>query len=96
MFLPPLFTSRNVSICFIHICLFFFAHSLPQAYKTYSQLAQWGNEGYVNNSTLTANFAVTDSYIWCTRAFTPYFAFIVVFFFFETGCAAYLELGVLL
>lgn len=34
------------------------------AYKSYSQLAQWGNEGYVINETLKENFAKTDQYVW--------------------------------
>ena len=38
-----------------------------QEYKTNSQLAAWSNEGDDYNSTLSANFAITDSYIWCVR-----------------------------
>lgn len=34
------------------------------AYKSYSQLAQWGNEGNVMNTTLNENFAITDQYVW--------------------------------
>ena len=53
--------------------LFFlsFAFSLPvwQAYKTYSQLAAWENEGNTINSTLNTNYAITDSFIWCVSEF---------------------------
>ena len=33
------------------------------AYKTYSQLAAWGNEGSVVNATFNANFAKTDKFV---------------------------------
>jgi len=33
-------------------------------YKTYSQLAQWNNEGDVRNSTLNEGFAKTDQFVW--------------------------------
>jgi len=38
--------------------------SEKQAYQTYSQLAQWNNEGSVINETYKANWALTDKFIW--------------------------------
>jgi len=34
------------------------------AYKTYSQLAAWNNEGYVVNQTLNENWAKTEQFVW--------------------------------
>ena len=57
----------NFSTLFFLSCAF----SLPvwQAYKTYSQLAAWENEGNTINSTLNTNYAITDSFIWCVSEF---------------------------
>lgn len=35
-----------------------------EAYATYSQLAQWNNEGRVYNSTLNENYAKTQKFVW--------------------------------
>jgi len=35
-----------------------------EAYSTYSQLAQWNNEGRVYNSTLNENYAKTHKFVW--------------------------------
>eukprot|EP00521_Asterionellopsis_glacialis_P010208 CAMPEP_0195302620 /NCGR_PEP_ID=MMETSP0707-20130614/31398_1 /TAXON_ID=33640 /ORGANISM="Asterionellopsis glacialis, Strain CCMP134" /LENGTH=382 /DNA_ID=CAMNT_0040365929 /DNA_START=65 /DNA_END=1213 /DNA_ORIENTATION=+ len=38
--------------------------SASHAYKTYSQLAQWNNEGFVFNQTLKDNWARTSKFVW--------------------------------